>query len=133
MRVALLGAGRIGHLHARLLAATPGVDGVIVADPNAARATEVAAEIGGIAVAAPSIEAALDGADAVVIAAATSAHAELIRAAIGRGLPTFCEKPLAANLEDTIAIAREIERSGVCGPSPTATLSPEPKSSARMS
>ena len=113
MKVALLGAGRIGHLHARLLAATPGVDGVIVADPNAARATEVAAEIGGIAVAAPNIYAALDGADAVVIAAATSAHAELIRAAIGRGLPTFCEKPLAANLEDTIAIAREIERSGI--------------------
>ena len=113
MKVALLGAGRIGHLHARLLAATPGIDQVLVADANAARAAEVAAETGGIAVAASSIEAALDAAEAVVIAAATSAHAELIRAAIGRDLPTFCEKPLADNFADTIAVASEIERSGV--------------------
>ena len=32
---------------------------------------------------------------------------------IGRGLPTFCEKPLAADLDDTLAVADEIERSGV--------------------
>ena len=59
------------------------------------------------------IEAALDAAEAVVIAAATIAHAELIRASIARGLPTFCEKPLAADLDDTLAVADEIERSGV--------------------
>ena len=46
----------------------------------------------------------MDAADAVVIAAATDAHAELIRASIERGLPTFCEKPLAVDLEDTIAL-----------------------------
>ena len=111
MKVALLGAGRIGRMHARLLAATPGVDAVVIADADAARAAEVAAEVG--ATAAPTIEAAMDGADAVVIAAATTAHAELIRASIGRGLPTFCEKPLAADLDDTLAVADEIERSGV--------------------
>jgi myo-inositol 2-dehydrogenase/D-chiro-inositol 1-dehydrogenase len=111
VRVALLGAGRIGKLHARLLSATPGVDSLTVADADSPRAAEVAASVG--ASAAPSIDAALDGADAVVIAAATTAHAELIRASIGRGLPTFCEKPLAGNLEETVAIAADIERSGV--------------------
>ena len=111
MKVALLGAGRIGRMHGRLLAATPGVDAVVIADADAARAAEVAAEVG--ATAAPTIEAAMDAADAVVIAAATTAHAELIRASIGRGLPTFCEKPLAADLDDTLAVADEIERSGV--------------------
>ena len=111
MKVALLGAGRIGRLHGRLLAATPGVDGVVIADADPARAAEVAAEVG--ATAAPTIEAAMDAAEAVVIAAATTAHAELIRASIARGLPTFCEKPLAADLEDTLAVADEIERSGV--------------------
>ena len=45
----------------------------------------------------------------MVIAAATTAHPELIRESIGRGLPTFCEKPLAANLDDTIALAADIE------------------------
>ena len=46
MRVALLGAGRIGRLHARLLRATAGVDSVDLADADPARAAEVAAEAG---------------------------------------------------------------------------------------
>lgn len=111
MRVALIGAGRIGSLHARLLSGTTGVDELIIADAMSERAVEIAAQVG--ATAAPSIEAALERADAVVIAAATNAHAELIRASIGRRLPTFCEKPLALELGDSIALAAEIEGSGV--------------------
>jgi len=111
MRIALLGAGRIGRLHAGLLRTTPGVDDLVVADADPARASAVAAEMGVTAV--PTIEAALDAADAVVIAAATSAHAELIRTTVRRGLPTFCEKPLAADLDDTLAVAAEVEASGV--------------------
>jgi myo-inositol 2-dehydrogenase/D-chiro-inositol 1-dehydrogenase len=111
MKVALIGAGRIGRFHAGLLSSTPGVDRLIVADADGARAAEVAGEVG--ADAATSIDEALAAADAIVIAAATSAHAELIRASIARGLPTFCEKPLSDDLEDTIAVAAEVERSGV--------------------
>jgi myo-inositol 2-dehydrogenase / D-chiro-inositol 1-dehydrogenase len=111
MRIALLGAGRIGHLHARLLSRTPGVSELIVADAMPERAIEVAAEVGARSV--PTLEAALDSAEAVVIAAATNAHADLIRAAIGREIPTFCEKPLAADLTATLAVAEEINRSGV--------------------
>lgn len=111
MKVALLGAGRIGRLHARLLTATAGVDELIVADAMPERATEAAAEVGGRA--AASLEAALGEADAVVIAAATSAHADLIRAAAARGLATFCEKPLAPDIGATIDVAETIERSGI--------------------
>jgi myo-inositol 2-dehydrogenase / D-chiro-inositol 1-dehydrogenase len=111
MKVALLGAGRIGRLHARLLSATPGVDELVIADAVPERAAEAAAEVG--ARAADSLDAALDEADAVVIAAATSAHAELIRASIGRGKPTFCEKPLAQDITATIEVAAAIEASGV--------------------
>jgi myo-inositol 2-dehydrogenase / D-chiro-inositol 1-dehydrogenase len=111
MRIALFGAGRIGRLHARLLGSTPGVDEVLVADVDRARAADAAAATG--ASVAPSLEAALEAAEAVVIAAATDAHAELVRKSIGRGLPTFCEKPLAPNLAETIALASEIEGSGV--------------------
>ena len=111
MRVALMGAGRIGRLHARLLKATAGIDSVVVGDVDNERAADVARTTG--IESASSIEAAFEGVDAVVIAAATSAHAELIREAIRRGMPTFCEKPLAGNLEDTIAIAGEIDRSGI--------------------
>lgn len=111
MRLALIGAGRIGALHARLLSATPGVDELVVADALADRAATVAAEVG--ARAAASIDEAMAGAEAVVIAAATNAHAELIRASLARRLPTFCEKPLALDLGDTIALAAEIERAGI--------------------
>jgi myo-inositol 2-dehydrogenase/D-chiro-inositol 1-dehydrogenase len=107
VRVGLVGAGRIGRLHARLLRDTPGIDEVLIADADAARAAEV-----GIT-AATSIADAIGSTDATVIAAATSAHAELIRASIAAGKPTFCEKPLAATLDDTIAVAAEIERSGI--------------------
>jgi myo-inositol 2-dehydrogenase/D-chiro-inositol 1-dehydrogenase len=111
MRVALLGAGRIGRLHARLLAAIDGVESVVVSDVDSVRAADVAQQAG--VATAPSLEAALDGADAVVIAAPTDAHAELIRTSVGRGLPTFCEKPLAADLEETISLAAHIDGSGV--------------------
>jgi myo-inositol 2-dehydrogenase/D-chiro-inositol 1-dehydrogenase len=111
MRVALIGAGRIGSLHARLLSVTDGVERLTIADALPDRAASVARDVG--AIAAPSIDAALDSADAVVIAAATDAHAELIRASIGRRLPTFCEKPLALDVGDTIALCGEIERSRV--------------------
>ena len=111
MKLALLGAGRIGRLHARLLSATPGVDELLIADAVPERAAEAAAEVGGQA--AGSLEAALDAADAVVIAAATTAHADLIRASIGRGKPTFCEKPLAEDIAATIDVAKAIEGSGV--------------------
>lgn len=111
MRVALLGAGRIGKLHARLLTLTPGVSSLVVADAVAERAIEVAAETG--ATVAPTIEAALDGAEAVVIAAATNAHAGLIREACARGVPTFCEKPLADDLASSIAVAGVVAASGI--------------------
>jgi myo-inositol 2-dehydrogenase / D-chiro-inositol 1-dehydrogenase len=111
MKIALLGTGRIGRLHARLLTATPGVDELLIADVLPERAAEAAAEVGGRAV--PTIEAALDEADAVVIAAATTAHAGLIREAADRGLPTFCEKPLAEDVAATIDIARHIQATGI--------------------
>ena len=111
MKVALLGAGRIGQLHARLLSATPAIDELVIADAVPERAEEVATAVG--ARAAPSLEAALDTADAAVIAAATTAHADLIRESIGRGIPTFCEKPLAEDLAATLAVAATIEQSGV--------------------
>jgi myo-inositol 2-dehydrogenase/D-chiro-inositol 1-dehydrogenase len=111
VKVALIGAGRIGRFHAHLLCDTPGVSELLVADAVADRAAEVAADVG--ARAASSIEAALDEAGATVIAASTDAHAALIRQSIGHGLPTFCEKPLAVDLADTIALAAEIGSSGV--------------------
>ena len=111
MRIALLGAGRIGRLHARVLAAQTEVSEIVVTDVDPGRARELAAEFNGRAV--ESVEAALDSADAVVIATPTDAHATLVRAAVERGLPTFCEKPLAFDLGETADLVGRVERAGV--------------------
>jgi myo-inositol 2-dehydrogenase/D-chiro-inositol 1-dehydrogenase len=62
---------------------------------------------------AADVEKAIAAADALVIAASSGAHPELIRAGIGRGIPVFCEKPLATTLEDTKQLVDEIEASGI--------------------
>ena len=53
------------------------------------------------------------GIDGVVVAAATPAHAELTLAAVERGIPTFCEKPIAATAAESARVADIIARSGV--------------------
>jgi myo-inositol 2-dehydrogenase / D-chiro-inositol 1-dehydrogenase len=110
MKIGLLGAGRIGVLHAGVLADDPGVDQILVGDADQERAEEVAGKVGGEA---GPIEAVLEsGPDAVVIAASTPAHAPLIRAAVEANVPAFCEKPIALDLGETIEIVREVEDSG---------------------
>jgi myo-inositol 2-dehydrogenase / D-chiro-inositol 1-dehydrogenase len=112
LHVGLLGTGRIGAFHARMLQALPGVDRLTITDADAERAAQVAAELG--VASAPSAHALIDaGAEALVIAAATAAHAELIHLGADAGLPTFCEKPIALDLETTDAVVEHVEKAGV--------------------
>lgn len=111
MHVAVIGAGRIGVLHAGILSAVPGVDRVTVSDIDEERMTALAAEHGFDT--SPDIESAIEGADAVVITAATSAHAELITLSTDAGKPTFCEKPISLDLESTSAVVDHVRSTGV--------------------
>ncbi|GAA4672413.1 Gfo/Idh/MocA family oxidoreductase [Streptomyces chumphonensis] len=112
MRIGLIGTGRIGTFHARTLRGLPEVAELLLADADPARAATVAEAVGD-ATALPSPDALLAAApDAVVIASATASHAELIGAAARAGLPTFCEKPVAADLPGTVEVLEEVERAG---------------------
>ena len=114
MRIGLVGAGRIGAVHAETLADLDPVSELVIADAAADRAAELAGRVG--ARAAPDAAALLDGpdrVDGVVIAAGTAAHAELIVAAVDAGVPTFCEKPIAADLTGTRAVLDRVAASGV--------------------
>jgi myo-inositol 2-dehydrogenase/D-chiro-inositol 1-dehydrogenase len=106
VRIGLLGSGRIGKMHARVLTAIDAVDELLVADPQDAVAAAVAAEHGARHL---RVDEVIRQADAIVIAAATDAHAPLTRAGLERGIPVFCEKPMAAELADSIALAADIE------------------------
>jgi myo-inositol 2-dehydrogenase/D-chiro-inositol 1-dehydrogenase len=110
MRIALLGAGRIGSMHAEILAGLLGPSELTVVDIQPERAETVAASVGARAA---GIGEAISWADALVIAASSSAHPELIRAGIARRIPVFCEKPLATSLDETVQLVDEIERSGI--------------------
>lgn len=110
MRVAQLGAGRIGAMHAEILSSLVEPGALVVADVDQSRAQAVAGAVGAEAA---EIGLAIQSADALVIAASSTAHPELIRAGIARGLPIFCEKPLATNLDETRRLVDEIETSGI--------------------
>jgi myo-inositol 2-dehydrogenase/D-chiro-inositol 1-dehydrogenase len=110
VKIALLGAGRIGKMHAAILSEVVGGDQLLVADVDAAAAAAVAAATGATAV---SVDEAIERADAVAIAAASNVHGDLIRKAIALGKPTFCEKPLAPGLEESRELVSMVEASGV--------------------
>jgi myo-inositol 2-dehydrogenase/D-chiro-inositol 1-dehydrogenase len=111
MRIAVLGVGRMGQLHARILAGMPTVDAVVIADRDPARAAAVAGEIDGRSVA--TTDEAIESADAVVVATSTDTHASFVKAAVDRGRPVFCEKPFAFDLPETIDLVRHVEGAGV--------------------
>jgi myo-inositol 2-dehydrogenase/D-chiro-inositol 1-dehydrogenase len=108
---ALVGAGRIGRLHAGNIAAHPGARLLCVADVDAAAAGELAACHGATAV---PVEAALAGdADAVLIASSTDTHARLIEAAASHGKAVFCEKPIDLDTARARAAVEVTTRAGV--------------------
>jgi myo-inositol 2-dehydrogenase/D-chiro-inositol 1-dehydrogenase len=111
MRVLLCGAGQVGSLHAENLVRAAGASEVLIADVDAGRAEALAARVGARPAPLPDPFAA--GPDAVVVAAATPAHAGLVRACVERRIPCFCEKPLSAEVDETVALVREVEAAGV--------------------
>jgi myo-inositol 2-dehydrogenase / D-chiro-inositol 1-dehydrogenase len=112
MRIGLIGVGRIGVFHAGTLVGLPGVDSLILTDADTARARKVAERIG--VRAAGSVTELLDtGIDALVIAAPTGSHPELIKRGVQAGVPVFCEKPVAPDVEGTLGVIKSTSGSEV--------------------
>jgi myo-inositol 2-dehydrogenase/D-chiro-inositol 1-dehydrogenase len=111
MRIGLVGAGRIGTTHAGVLASTPGVDGLAIADTIPERAAALAATLP--TATAVALDAVFDQADAVVIASSTDTHAGYLEAAAAARLPTFCEKPIALDLESTRRAVAAVDEAGI--------------------
>lgn len=115
LRLGLIGAGRIGHVHAatitrRLTQATL----VAVADVNAAAAHDCAAQHRIPKVCDDPHELLSDPTvDAILICSSTDTHAPLIEAAARAGKHVFCEKPIALNLADVDRALQAVARAGV--------------------
>ncbi len=101
LNIAVVGVGSLGQHHARILSDMPGVKLAGVADPNEARAAEIAGKYGTAPFASPDALPPLDG---VVIAAPTRLHCELASYFLSRGIGVLCEKPMATSVEECDAI-----------------------------
>ena len=111
MRIGLVGAGRIGAMHAEILARLDEVS-VVVADADGARAHAIAdkAQIDAV----DSVEALFaESLDGVVIASPTDTHPAMILQAVEQDIPVFCEKPVAPDVAGTLAVIAAIEHADV--------------------
>lgn len=93
VRFGLLGAGRIGKVHARAVGSNPQAKLVAVADAFEKAAKEISAAYGAEVRSIEDIEKAKD-IDAVVICTPTDTHADLIERFAKAGKAIFCEKPI---------------------------------------
>lgn len=113
-RIALVGAGSMGALHARVLSQSDRCELVRVVDPDETRGRAVAERWNAEWAGGPD----LAGVDAVVVASATETHFELALQVIEAGLPVLVEKPVCADLAATEKVLDAARRYGVpimCG------------------
>ena len=99
MRIALLGCGRIGRMHAHNISVHPKAALAAVYDIHRPAAEEVAAAHDVPVLASAEEVFAAAGVDAVLIATATETHADFIEMAVAAGKPALCEKPIDLSLD----------------------------------
>lgn len=114
VRLGLIGAGRIGTSHARVIAErVPGAVLAAVADARPGAAAALATSYGAAAFDDPQALIDDPGVDAVVITASSTAHAALITAVARAGKPVFCEKPAGMTLDELDGALAAVEDAGV--------------------
>lgn len=98
LKVGLIGAGRIGKVHAISIGASKNSEIAAVADVYEEAAQALAKEFG---TRVASIDEILNDntIDAILIASSTNTHADLIEAGVAAGKAIFCEKPIDLDLE----------------------------------
>jgi len=112
INVCLIGAGRIGRIHAANLTHHPGATLAAVVDTDAAAAAALAKRHGA---AVRDVDTALadPNLDAVVIASSTDTHLVLIEACSKAGKPMLCEKPLDLDIGRAGRAVQLAEAAGV--------------------
>lgn len=107
--IAVIGAGRIGQIHARNLQQHPNANLRCIVDVSATAARNLA-EACGTEVGSTESVLADASIQAVLIASSTDTHAELITAAAAAGKAIFCEKPLdldIATAQQSLSVVAE--------------------------
>ena len=111
LKVGLLGAGRIGQVHAAVIAAHEGSTLAAISDVYAPAAEELAAKYHAQVRSSDEIIAD-DAINAVLIATSTDTHSDLIEAATQAGKAVMCEKPVDLSLERARACLEAVSATG---------------------
>jgi len=110
--LSLLGAGRMGQLHARNILAHPNAQLVSVFDPHLPSARSLAAFAGGKATGDVEEAIHVEGAQGVVICSPTKTHVDYVLEAVRAGRFVLCEKPIDLDIARAHACIEELgERS----------------------
>ena len=109
IRIAVLGGGHLGTIHARLLQQVSGAELCAIVDPDEGRAVELRSEFPCEIV--PTVDSLLEKAsvDAAIVAAPTTFHHELGTRLLKRGIHCLVEKPLAPSTQECrelVSVAR---------------------------
>lgn len=114
LRLAIVGAGAMGGLHARAITRRSEAVGdcrlVAVADRHLARSRRLADAFDTEAAAGP--DAVIGAADAVIVAAPTTAHRAVAERLLAGGLDVLVEKPMTGSAEGATALAEQARAAG---------------------
>lgn len=109
LRVGLVGLGVMGRNHARVLMALPGVELVVVVEPNAPEG------ISGVRRVASLDELISTDVDYAVVATPSWTHLEVGLALAEAGIPALIEKPLAVSAEEGRILQLAFSEAGLVG------------------
>ena len=112
VRIALIGAGRMGSVHLRALRASDAVEVAAVVEPAAAARQAVA--VSGLKV-YEEVDGFLNDAEAdgVLISAPSDQHPALVSKFAEAGLPILCEKPVGVKSADASSAKEAADRAGI--------------------
>jgi len=112
IRFGLIGAGRIGQVHAMAVQGVPGARITEVVDVFPEAAKKVADKFGAKVVTLDEIFASSD-VDAYIIASSTDTHSPLLERCAAVGKPVFCEKPIDLSYARAEACSAAVKEAGI--------------------
>lgn len=109
----LLGAGRIGQVHANNVLHSGGARIVGVVDVNQAAASSLAERLGARTFASAAEALAQPGVDGAMICTSTDTHVDMILTCVAHQLPVFCEKPVDLDMAKVLRCLAAVKQAGV--------------------